>query len=774
MPNLPSNRLAQFVSPTSQADLIARSQHGTFASHAEAEAEARKIADAPDQDAVILETEAGFTVVGVDEIHSLLPGGSFNGELRREAPIVSFISTDPLSGEETVIGRQSSGAESNTGPAAKLPATALDRYIAKNPKQMGKVLGPEHQAKIAELNDLIRAVEQTGIKVSIELDDDVFENKDKIAGFQNLLDYTLQNNEALQQRSIREIAIVDEWDGVFGTKVELEYDKDKGNRRLEIGDDFLDDWGDGLVDKSISKLEKNLGKSLSETELTQRSESFQGIRQNLTRSFDRINQLQQQSLGQNPPELKALVSELESSLASLEKELLPKAKSQIKNYSVKQERQVSEKYLKTFEDTLAELKRQIKQLEGAQNLEPLERNARLEKLKIVLLKGAESLPDQRNYLGGYVGGLGNGAPPSSGLEYARTLGKDRSTTASLRAGSSGMVKTQGVNKSDLMLGLGVSHTFHSRQAGLDGLNVGIGVGHSRQSPFFVGVNASNSWYLNNYHGLKDQGSVVAGLDASIGTYSNLGAHVNVEKQLSQRIDFEGSGELSLWNRGAEAELEFQLGKNKDLYLTGGIGTNKLVYAGLGFNDKYEAEIGLGGISFGKDSNNLPGESGWEVGISLIPLPLPYYRHNRVPGYQFTYADKSTEYITPNGSFMTTKENSEGNKQRTVYVPDPKSSKDPNTIVYRQIQSREQLDNLEQAPKREISIGPLGYLTVTENGQALIKDGLIQSPLTEADLGIITDQAGVLWFDRMHPESQHHSLGTRRQELPLPLYRAIHH
>ena len=74
----------------------------------------------------------------------------------------------------------------------------------------------------------------------------------------------------------------------------------------------------------------------------------------------------------------------------------------------------------------------------------------------------------------------------------------------------------------------------------------------------------------------------------------------------------------------------------------------------------------------------------------------------------------------------------------------------------------------------MDVGPLGYLTVVENGESIIEDGLIKKQLTEAELGIITDQAGVLWYDRMNPESTHHSLGTRRQDMPLPLYRAVHY
>ena len=150
-----------------------------------------------------------------------------------------------------------------------------------------------------------------------------------------------------------------------------------------------------------------------------------------------------------------------------------------------------------------------------------------------------------------------------------------------------------------MLGLGVSHTFHSNNRLIDGANVGVGVGFSRDTPFFVGVTASNSWYLTPYHGLQDETSVVGGLHATIGSFNNVGGTIDVHKQLNGRVDFEGYGEVSLWNQAAEAELEFALSKDKDVYLTAGIGTNKLIYAGIGIADKYELEVGLGGISLGK-------------------------------------------------------------------------------------------------------------------------------------------------------------------------------
>lgn len=809
MPDISSYpRVARFVNGPDESqskDLHIRSEHGTFSTHAEAETEARKVADKVDKDAIIIQDEGGFHVYGVDEINALLPGGSFSGEVVREAPIVSFVATDPLSGAENIIGQRSTpdpaagpsapGSETPTAQAAQQgPPTALDRYAQKYDKDLSKVLGSAKADTIQDLNQRIRALEGAGIKITIEMDDDVFESKDKLAGFKNLLDYAVANVDVLKQRSIREIAVMDEWDGVFGTKVDLEYDKKEGVRKLEIGDDFLSDWGESLETdhaKSVGKLSKELGTTLKPAEVEKRTEIFQNIRSSLSKSFDAVNNLQQASIQGKPAERGPVISELRQTIDRLEKEVIPDAEKTFGDFSIKQERQLSEKYLETFKDTLKGLRSQLDdldKLDTAGQLKPdqrkpanaqladLEFNARLEKIKLVLIKGVKEIPDtNRNYLGTYVGGLGTGTSPSAGLEYARSFGRDRETVASVRAGTSAPLTSKGGNNSDIMLGLGVNHTFHSRNKILDGANAGIGVGFSRQTPFFVGVSAGNSWYLNDYHGLKGEWSAVGSVNATVGTYNNVGASLSVHKQFGDKVEFEGYGELSLWNQAAEVEGEFAaFGKDKNVYLTAGVGTNKLVYAGVGFADKYELEVGLGGVSFGKDSNNLPGESSWEAGLRILPLPLPYFRHQRVPGYQFSYGDKSTEYITPNGTFMTIKEDDKGNKVREAYVPDAKASSNPNQIVYRQVRSKEQLDKLDEAPKREITLGPLGYLTVVENGETIVEDGLIKKQLTEAELGIITDQAGVLWYDRMNPESTHQSLGTRRQDMPLPLYRAVHY
>ncbi|MBF2052927.1 MAG: hypothetical protein IGS03_05595 [Candidatus Sericytochromatia bacterium] len=772
----PTTRLARFVTPGGEREMHIRSSHGRFATHAEAEAAARELADAPDLDAAIVEDgEGGFALYGVDEVHSLLPGGSMTGEVIREAPIVSFVATDPLSGEEQIMGRQAQNPAAEA-PTANLPPTPLDRYAERHGKQLDKVLGSEKAAVLGEMNELIHSLQVQGLKVDIELGDDVFESRNKLDGFRNMLHYAHDNLDALRSRSIREIAIVDEWDGVFGTKVDLEYNKKQGTRRLELGDDFLNDWGKSGSpdhDKSLKKLESNLGETLSESELNQRSERFKDLRHSLVETYDTLNHSQQAALRGESVDPQRLVAELDQTLTHLEKEVLPQAEREFKNFSVKQERRVSEHALDRFKDNIETLRAQLDQLRSAEDMSQLELNGRLEKIKLMLVKGVNQIPENRNYIGTYVGGVASASGPSAGLEYSRTLGQNRSTTASLRAGTTSPVQAKG-GGDDIMLGLGVAHRFDSRNALLDGAHAGIGVGFSRETPFFIGASAGNSWYLNDYNGLEGQGSVVGQAYATLGTYSNAGVSVHAHKALNSRVDFEGYGEISFWNQAAEAELELALNRDKDIYLTGGIGTNKLIYGGVGFADKYELEVGLGGISFGKDSNNLPGESGWEVGLRHFPIPLPYFRHQRVPGYQFSYNDKSTQYITPGGTFMTIKTDAQGQKFRQAYIPDPQATVKDNQIAYRRAQSKAEAEDLQNAPLREITLGPTGYLTVVEDGEVIVRDGLIQQPMTEAELGILTDQAGVLWYDRMNAERDKVALGTRRAELPFPLYRAVHH
>ena len=270
MPNLRPQRLAQLANGHQRVDLHARQTHGTFKTHAEAETKALEVADSAHEDAVIVEKDGAFEVVGIDELHAKLPGGNFDGELIREAPIVSFVTTDPTSGKENRIGRRSRMSEppsdSVSAPSAastRRPPTALDRYAERFEKRVAKVLGPEQKATLEELNTLIYALQDSGIDVTVEFDRDVFERADSFEGFKNMLAYALDQREALQQRSIREIAIVDEWDNFGGTRVGLDFDEEAGSRRLEIGDDFLDDWGQGLVDKSEAKITRKLGKTLS-------------------------------------------------------------------------------------------------------------------------------------------------------------------------------------------------------------------------------------------------------------------------------------------------------------------------------------------------------------------------------------------------------------------------------------------------------------------------------------------------------------------------------
>lgn len=771
----PNSRIAQFMTPDGPQDLKVRSDHGSFASHAEAEAKAKELADAADRDTVIIQGNDGsFHVYGIDEVHSLLPGGTMSSEVRREAPIVSFVATDPLSGEEKVMGRSASAPAQNA--PRELPPTVLDRFLERFGSDIDDdvISGPQ---ELAEVNQLIRQLEMQGMKVTLEMDDDIFEDRDKFEGFKSLLHYAQDNLQALQMRSIKEISVIDEWD-VFWSHTDLEYNKKTGVRTLEVGDQFLRNWNDDAAE-SVSDLNDELGETLSDSELSQRSEVFRDIRQDLTQSFDEINRLQQSSVRGETRDPEAAFTRIESRLKRLEEEVIPQAEDVFDDLSIRHERKLSQRYLETFSETTKALRHQMEELR-AQNeagLSELEFNARLEKLKLLLVRGVNEIPESRNYFGAYASGLGQGgevAPPSVGLEYSRTMGQSRNTVASLRAGTTAPLKAMGGDSNDIMLGMGVSHRFSSRNHLLDGANVGVGVGFSRDVPFFIGASASNNWYLNDYHALEGEWSAVGNLHASVGTYSNVGAMLNVHKQVTDRIDFEGYGEISFWNQAVEAEGEFAMTQDKDFYLTGGVGTNKLLYAGLGFADKYEVEVGLGGASLGKDSNNLPGESSWEVGVRMFPLPMPYFRHQRVPGYQFTYHDDSRQFITPNGSFMTIKQDANGEDYRQAYIPDADAPLEENQIVYRQVRSREELAHLDSAPTREISIGPLGYITVVDNGETIIEDGLIRKNLTEAEMGIITDQAGVLWFDRIKADESKVALNARRGEMPLPLYRAVHY
>ena len=167
---------------------------------------------------------------------------------------------------------------------------------------------------------------------------------------------------------------------------------------------------------------------------------------------------------------------------------------------------------------------------------------------------------------------------------------------------------------------------------------------------------------------------------------------------------------------------------------------------------------------------MPGESSWEVGLRTY-LPIPYYKYHQVPGYQFGYADKSKEYITPGGTFMTIKQNEQKEDQRISYVPDPKTPAKDNEINYRIVKSAAELNKIDVAPLRKIILESRGYLTVTDADKTIIDNGRIVAPLTSADLGIITDQAGVLWFDKRKSAAEP-SLTNRRKEIPLPLYRAV--
>lgn len=773
------NRLAQIHTPTGSHDLTVKADYGSFSSPEEAQAVALEKANAMDIDTVIVQDGESFKVFGIDEMHPILPPGGQGADITRDAPIVSFVASDPNTGKENIIGRTFG---SHAGPSPVLPETDIEKYAKKFDSQLDEVLGDRKAAFVSQLRHFERQIEAQGINIKIELDDDVFENEETLKGYKNFLEYASENIEVLQKRSINEISIEDEYDNWWGVKAELDYDKDTQTRALELGDDFLDGWGEGLIendskqiDKYEKKLTKALGKTLSDDELLNRTRIFGEIKGTMASTHQKLSQLQQNLDNLSPEELEESILELNRNLRTLEHSTIPEAEDIFDDFSVKDEKKMSLEYLKTFERTLKEVRQQLRSLrKESKEADPLATRARMEKTKIFIMKGVKDIPDQRNYFGGYLSGDGNGdGIPGMGMQYSRSLGRDKNTIASIKLGQTAGVTVNGENHSDIVLGLGIGHTFRSNNHLVDGSYVGIGVGIGRETPFFIGANASQSWYLNDYHGIEDQWSVVGGAYASVGTLTNVGGFIDVHKKLSSHVDFEGSGEISLFTQTLEAEAEFQLGKDKDIYLTAGVGTNKLVYAGIGFADKYELEVGLGGLSFGKDSNNLPGETMWEVGIRTW-LPIPYFRHHRVPGYKFEYKDGSTEYVTPKGTFMTIKENDDGAKERVSYILDQQiTEKNLNEIAYRIARSNADLDNFEELPIRKITLGPLGYVTVTEGDKVLIDDGLVSSEISDADLGIITDQTGVLWFNKRQNDDPA-SLTLRREDMPLPLYRLVHH
>lgn len=758
--------IARILTQTSVSELYVKSDHGTFSSKEDADKEALKLAKAPDADAVVVkDDETHFHVYCIDEIHPKMPLGT-GGKLVSDAPIVSFVVTEPLTGKENILGQK---------PAQEInsPKTSIEKYEEKFNPQITKILGADKDTFINQLKNFELALKSQGIAVDIELSDDVFENKDKLMGFKNFLEYSSDHIDTLKERSIGNVSVVDEWDNWWGVKVDLDYDKKTNKRTLTLGDDYLNDWGKSLnlQDKSsLTKLDKTLGEKLTEAELSQRSEIYQELNSKFISSYQQLNQLQQNIDIADPQELKNTLSNLEKEIEKIEKETIPAAKTTFKKFSIEDETNISLDYLEKFEKTNQQIRENLSKLQDSkQNNDPLLTRALMEKTKILLIKGVNEIPAPRNHFTTFINSSINNPIPGAGMMFSHSFGEDQSTMASIKLGYTPF-KNDGETTSNMMIGVDVGHTFSSSNNLLNGTNAGVGVGIGINMPLFAGVNINNNWYLNNFHGQADELSVVGGAYASLGTYNNLGAYVDYNKQLSSNIEIEGTGELALLNQNAEIEAEFKLLKNKDLYLTAGVGINKLLYAGVGFAGKYELEAGLGGISFGKDSNNLPGESSWELGLRTY-LPIPYFKYHQVPGYQFTYADQSKEYITPNGTFMTIKENEQKEEQRVSYVVDPKVETKDTEIAYRIIKSKDELDNIAQAPLRKIFVEPLGYLTVTEGEKVLIDNGRIIAPLTHADLGIITDQAGVLWFDK-RKSIKEPSLSLRRKEIPLPLYRPV--
>lgn len=751
--------IARIYTNNSVKELNSKSDIGKFSSIEEAEKFAIENSKSEKFDSVIVQEGNDFHVYSIDEIHPNMPVNQY-AQIKSDLTVISFVATDPITGKENFMGKQPSNNNIKELPLIK---TDIEKYIQKFDKDISKVLGNEKNTFVSEIISLEKNIESKGINVKIELNDDIFENKDKLNGYKNLLTYLDKNINALHERSISNISIVDESDNWWGVKVDLEYDKNTNEQNLEIGDDFLDDWGESLnlFDKdSIKKIEKELGNTLKESEVNKKNEIMSDLNSKLSELYSKINIAQNNFI--NSKDISVISKELESINKIIEdiSKSIPDTKKFLKNLSVDNQAKISFKEIERFENTIKHIKDNIDSINNdIKNPDELTINARLEKTKIFILKGAKEIHDNRNSISGYITGPMGGIP-GTGINYSHAFDKEHNTVANINLGTSSMSQS-----GDIILGLGVGHTFDSKNKALNGTYIGLGFGIGANTPVFGGVNINNSWYLNNYNAKENETSFVGGAYANIGTYNNIGGYIDMHKKVNSKFEIEGTGELSLLNSNIELEGEYNLSKNKDIYLTGGIGTNKLLYAGIGFSDKYELEVGIGGISFGKDSNNLPGETSWEIGMRSY-LPIPYFKHHKVPGYQFTYQDSSKEYITPNGTFMTIKKNDNGIYERTNYIPDIQTKIDETKIIYDIVKS----DSSKE--KREISINSLGYLTVKDGDKVLIDNGLILENLNQADLGIITDQASVLWFDKMN-KGDRASITGRREEIPLPLYRAVH-
>ena len=738
-----------------------KSDIGVFDTQQEAEIKAKQVADSDKEDAVIIKEGNKFHVYSIDELNSKLKEQNYAGKIVESVPVFEFVATDPLTEQELILQKSDNKVDYTN--------LAITKYEEKYSKQMQKVLSSKHQAVIKQLKELENKIRtEHGIDVKIELSDDVFENKDKIEGFKYLLNYVYKNADELKARTIKTINVVDEWDNWWGYKLDLDYEKNKG-RVLTIGDDFLDDWGESknLNNKdSVKRIEKTLGKKLSEQELTNRSQTFIDTKLEFRELFAQLGDLQK-SIDISPEEAKNKTKIVSDSLKQIN-DLLQKSKSEIEKLSIKEERKMSLDYLKTFEQIYSLADKEWKLFNkdfNSANPDNLSLMARTEKLKLMLLKEPEIAVEKRNYLGTYVSGSGSNIP-GMGLTYERSFGREGNTTAYANLGYGSKNDSD-----DILFGVGVRHTFNSYNSVIDGAKVNVGIGTGAINPLFVGVSANNSWYLGNYKGLREQGSFVGGLYATVGTYNNAGVWVDYNKKLNDRVEVEGSADLSFLNQDIEAEAEVSLTKNKGVYLTGGVGTNKFLYAGVGFSDKYELEVGLGGISFGKDSNNLPGESSWELGIRTYLPFLPFFKHHTVPGCNFTYKDDSKEYISSKGVFILEKKVN-GTITRQSFIPQVSPFKDTRAINYRIIKDKEDLKNTDKAKIRELSIGNLGYITVKDGNKTIIDDGRFMAPLSDAEVGIIVDQTGVLWYDKMKKRQNDtkQTVGVRRDDIPLPIFR----
>lgn len=780
-------KIAQIINATKVVNINTNADIGIFNTQKEAEIKAKQVARGDQQDAAIIKEGNKFRVYGIDEVQIKLKEAGNYGKIKENIKLFEIVATDPATKDEVILQKDSE--PDLTQGDADLDVT---KYSKRFEKELQKTLGEKYAPELEELKTLERKIEsEHGINIKIQLSDDVFESKDKIEGFKYFLNFVYQNADEFKVRNIRTINVADEWDHWFGYKIDLDYEKKKG-RVFSLGDKFLNDWGKSskVEGEYGNKVKESLGEKLNPQELIHRAEIFDNIKQNFQKVLVQMGELQGNI--DNPNINLKEKTEITAKTLNEINDLIQKAKPELKKISVEQEKTLSLDALEKFEQTYKDLDREVKLLnEELKKPQPdqLSLKARTEKIKLSLFKNPQATGFNPNYLWTYVSAGAEAIPPSFGLIYGRAFGRGGGTAGYINLGHPG----QG-GADNILLGLGAAHQINSNKPALDGTIASVGFGTGINSPLFLGINVNNSWYIGDYKG-PDKVSAVGGLYGTLGTYNNVGGWIDVNKKINSRIEVEQTMDLSLLNQTIEAEVELALTKNKGVYLIGGLSTNKLLYGGIGFSDAYELKAGLGGISFGKDSNNLPGETAWEIGLRTYLPILPYFKYHRVPGYNFAYKDDSKEYISNTGTFISEK-TVDKKTTRTTFIPSPAKDEkkslnptfikgsnfnpplqkgdigglDEKTIAYRIIKNKDDLKNIAKALIREVSINELGYVSVKDGEQVIVKDGVPMANLTEAETGTIADQVGILWYDKMKKGKDKQSISIRREDIPLPIFR----